>query len=61
MTRRAVRLPQMFRVIEYDVKALQNGKRFYNSGFRIRMTNRADSAFVIRKLLNMTARARQMT
>ena len=61
MTRRAAGLPQMFRVVEHDVKALQNGKRFYNSGLRIRVTNRADRAFVVRKLLNVTARARQMT
>jgi hypothetical protein len=61
MTRRAVCLPQMFRVVEHDVKALQNGKRFYNSAFRVRVTDRADRAFVIRKLRNVTARARQMT
>ena len=61
MAGRAVCLPQMFRVVKNDVKAFQSGKRFYCRRFCIRMTNRADRAFIIGELRRVTARARQMT
>ena len=61
MTGRAICLAQVFGVIENSIKAFQCGKRFHRSGFRIRVTNRADSVFVIGKLRRVTARARHMS
>ena len=60
MTGRAVCLAQVLCVVENGIKAFQYGKRFHRSGFRIGVTNRADSVFVIGKLRRVTARARHM-
>lgn len=61
VTSRAIRILQMLCVIETGIKTLQRREIFHDSGFRIRMTNRADRAFIIGKLLRMTTDARRVS
>ena len=60
MARCAIGLPLVSRVVENDIETFQSGKPLHRSGFRIRMTNRADGVFIIGKLRRVTARARHM-
>lgn len=48
------------RVIELHAEALERRKRFQRARFHVRVTDSADGAVVIRKLLRVTASARQM-
>ena len=48
------------RMIEFDVEAPQRWKRFHLSALRIRVTDRADLARLIRELLRVTSAARSV-
>ena len=50
----------MFRMVENNIKAFQNGKGFNDSGFRVFMTDRANGALVVRELRHMAAGARRV-
>lgn len=51
---------QVTRMIKIHAKAAQPGERFQRSGLSVRVTDGTDRTIRLRKLLRVTARARQM-